>query len=372
MRTGRTVAVAALAVLTTIGGVTSVAQAAGVGEAITGDVNADGIDDLIFLGMVSPDQCSVIVQYGQPDSSFRPPVAYTYLRPGGAEVVCPDVGVAVTLNGGRREDLVIGWSNGPPPSISYNLLVLDGDFRPSFGLTEAITRPKYMGTADFNGDGRMDVYSVTDEGQGYETYYSLGDGTLTVGPERFCSGPLEYTLRDFNRDGRMAALISYTEACDDDSNGVVKVSSNGELYHLQRDPTGTRTWESKVVYASDDNLIDVRTRARDTGEVEYFIQIPGGDVADFVRAPRANADKVTIHRNKVTTISVLANDYVTTGARIVIVEPPRYGTVALTGGNRMVVYRPSGSHVGKDRFVYRIVEEGQRTSTTSVSVFFAD
>jgi hypothetical protein len=361
-----------IAVVAATGGVGPVgpARASGPGEAIWGDVDGDGFRDRVYLGSVQPDRCSVIVEYGRPFGVLLPPAAYTYLRPGGTgvDINCPDIGVAVDLTTGPLDALVIGWSGGPPASIDHNLQVLGRNFMPSFGLTTTVRRPRFMGTEDFNGDGRPDVYSVGPD-DGLESYYSLGDGTLTPGPERWCASSVDYVLKDFNRDGAMAALIAFTGGCADGSSGVVKVSSDGAVQTLQHDPANTRTWQAKIAYADGDSLADIRTRALDTGEVEYFIQVPGGSVATFVKSPTAVQDKVTISGDRATNLVVLDNDYATETAGVSIVEQPKYGSVQVTS-SRTVVYRPNATHRPGDRFVYRITE-GTKTSNAAVNIRFS-
>lgn len=315
--------VVVLAMAAGLGGIAPAARAQTPGDPVFGDVDGDGFRDRIFLGTIQPGQCSVVVQYGRPDNVLLPPVAYAYLRPGGTLVSCPDIGVAVDLTQNGFDDLVIGWSGGPPPSITQNLLVLsETNFQPSFGITTFVSRPRYMGQADFNGDGRPDVYALSSRDRGMETYYSLGDGTLTVGPMRWCAEHVDVQFKDFDRDLAAAALVTYTGACADDSNGVVKVSHTGGTQLLQHDPAGVRQWRARVAYLNGDGLADVRTLEPATGEVEYFIQAPGSRPAYFVQSPKATYDRVTVRRGRVTTIPVLDNDLASTGARITILTPP--------------------------------------------------
>ncbi|MEV4760382.1 Ig-like domain-containing protein [Micromonospora sp. NPDC049559] len=352
-------------------GGTAPARAQTPGDPVFGDVDGDGFRDRIYLGTVEPGQCAVIVEYGRPGGMLMPPVAYTYLRPGGTDVRCPDIGVAVNLDlDNDVDELMVAWSGGPPPTIARNLLVLGPDFMPAFGISTFVSRPRYLGSADFNADGRADVYALSSADRGLETYYSLGDGTLTVGPLRWCAGTVEPAFKDFDRDGATAAVVAYTEGCSDDANGVVKVSSNGDVQQLQYDPAGVRQWQAKVAYVNGDSLADIRTLALDTGEIEYFVQVPGTIPARFVESPTAVHDRVTISGDRAATIPVLANDYVTTSARLTIVEPPRYGTAQVTSA-RTVVYRPDADRRATDRFVYRVTE-GLRTSNAAVNIRFAE
>jgi hypothetical protein len=336
--------------------------AGGRGEQILGDVNGDGFVDRVTLGLVQPDFCSVIVEYGTESGDYRLPVASVYLRPGGTGIGtrCPELGVAVDLDTDRAEELVVAWYPGPPPTVSYNLMVLNQNFQPAFGLVSAIFAPYYLGEADFNGDGRQDVYSVTDQGQGIETYLNLGNGTLTHGPEKWCARPIEYELHDFDADGATDMVNSYAERCLSTTlaSGVATVLDDGTAQELQRDPVGLETWTVDVVHANGDTIPDIRTVSRLTGEVEYFIAVGGGR---FVQSPKANTDRVQLTGTKAVTITVLANDQATSQAQVSITSPPRYGTARVISGGR-IIYTPRGSHGATDRFTYQITEGTRRSS----------
>ncbi|MDG4789586.1 FG-GAP-like repeat-containing protein [Micromonospora sp. WMMD1102] len=336
--------------------------AAGRGEQIFGDVNGDGFTDRATLGLVQPDLCSVIVEYGTASRDYRLPVAFVYLRPGGSGIGtrCPELGVAVDLTGDRREELVVAWFPGPPPTVPYHLMALDGEFQPFYGLVSAIFAPYYVGTADFDGDGREDVYSVTDQGQGIETYLNRGDGTLVHGPEQWCARPLGYDLRDFDLDGATDLVNSYIERCRSTTvvSGVAVVLDDGRAQDLQHDPVGLETWDARVVNANGDNIPDIRTVSRSTGVTEYFIGTPGGQ---FVLSPKANTDSVQLTGTKAVTIDVRANDQASTQATVTITAAPRYGTVQVISGGR-IVYRPRANHGVTDRFTYQLTEGARRSS----------
>lgn len=364
----RRIAVAVvLTVLAAAGGVGVVppgpAWAAGRGDQIYGDVDGDGATDRITLGLVQPDFCSVIVEYGNGSGGYRPPVASVYLRPGGTGIGtrCPEIGVAVDLGNDHRDELVVAWYPGPPPSLPYNLLVLDNAFQPAFGLVQAIFAPYFLGTADFNGDGRQDVYSVTDQGQGIETYLSLGDGTLAHGSIAWCAGPFTYQLRDLDLDGGTDVVTAFTERCQPSfATGVSVLRGNGAPQELQGDPAGLETWTARVLNANGDRYPDIRTVSGTTSRVDHFIGTPDGT---FVLAPRARTDTVYLTGTRRVAIAVLANDYATTDARVTVVRAPRYGTTQVTT-DRQIVYAPGAAHGATDTFTYEITEGGRRSRAT--------
>ncbi|GAB3814881.1 Ig-like domain-containing protein [Micromonospora zhanjiangensis] len=344
------------------------AQAGGRGQPIFGNFNGDQFLDEAFLGEVPPTFCSVVVRYGTGPGTFGPPVAYIYLNPGnmgGPLVPCPDIGTAVELDPGHPHDeLVVAWFAGPPGTIPYNLLVLRG-FQPTFGLNARVALPNFMDDADFNGDGRTDIYLVTDQGAGFETMLSFGDGTLSPGPESWCAGPLTYQLRDFNHNRAQDVLISYIQGCADFSNGVVVVLDDGAVRQLQLDPSGEITWSARVVFANSDKFPDVRTVNLVTGRVDYFINTGNGT---FVKAPKAVDDFAVITDSRRTAIDVLANDYVTDQATITITTPPTQGTAHVTS-SQAVIYTPNPHHANNDRFVYQVNDHG-KTSKATVRIRF--
>jgi hypothetical protein len=347
----------------------SVAIAGGRGDPIHGDVDGDGLPDRIYLGIIQPDLCSVIVEYGLPGGGYRNPRAYAYLRPGGSGLGtrCPDLGVALDLDRDGVDDLVLGWFPGPPATPPGNLVILGQNFMPARSLPTALFQPSMIGIDDFNGDGRPDVYAVTDQGEGFETYLNAGDGTLTPGPQRWCAVPHEYLLRDLTRDGATEVVLSYILRCDDFSSGVVVLRTDGSVFELHHDPFGADHWAVAVVYADADSIPDLRTTSRVDGTVTTFIGLGDGT---FGRAPRANGDSVTRTGDRRIVIDVLANDLASRDAVVEIVEPPAHGRARVTA-DRRVAYTPDPGSRATDRFTYRLTERG-RHSVTSVYLRYQD
>jgi hypothetical protein len=337
-------------------------RAGGPGEPIIADVDGNGIPDRNTLGLIpGTSTCRVLVELGLADGGFGPARSYSYLVLAAGDVNCPDLGVGLNLDADPADELVVAWFAGPPPDISSTLMALD-NFRVSAGF-DAIFQPSFVGTADFDGDGRQDVYEWTDQGEGFATYLNTGTGALVPGPVHYCAGPLSYQLADFNRNGAMDVVIAYLEGCGAYFTGVVVVLDSGDQVDLQGDVEGLRTWGVEVVDANGDGIPDVATRDQETGAPATFLGVGDGT---FIRAPVAIRDYPTARGTKTIGIRVLDNDWATSRVKVTIWTPPRYGTVKVTTRG-VINYTPHRKHGRRDSFVYRLTDEG-RTSNAAVSI----
>jgi hypothetical protein len=273
--------------------------------------------------------------------------------------------VVVDLGGNGTVELVLAWFGGRPVGYAYDLLVLR-NFNPVAGFI-AIYQPSFIGLADFNGDGRQDVYEWTDQGEGFATYLNTAAGTLVPGPVKWCAGSVQYVLADFNRNGAMDVVIAYFEGCGAYFSGVVVVLDSGAVVHLKADVDGDQTWRTGALDANGDGIPDVVTANVDTGEITHFIN---NGHAVFTPAPIANDDvPAPISGTRKTNIPVLINDVATTAAKLTIVTPPQYGTATVTS-SRTVVYAPNSSHGPRDRFVYRLTADG-KSDVAAVALRFS-
>ncbi|MBF9133465.1 hypothetical protein I0C86_31570 [Plantactinospora sp. S1510] len=364
---GRRIAAVAMAVtIAAVGWVVtgaSPAAAGGPGESIVADVNGDARPDRVVLDIVvaATASCRVVVSLGLVGGGFGAPQPYTYLTLPASEPNCPDMGVGLNLDADVAAELAVTWFAGPPTTISNTLLVLD-NFRTTRGFN-TVYQPSYIGTADFDGDRRQDIYEWTDQGEGFVSYLATASGTLVPGPVRHCSGPLTHRLADFDQNGAMDVVIAYIEGCGDYFSGVVVVRDNGAMVHLHADVAGLASWTVEVGDANHDGRTDITTYNQMNGAIATFISLGNGN---FIRSPTAIRDYPTVSGVKATGIQVLANDYATDRARVTIWTPPQHGTVKVTT-NGTVIYTPNPVHGTTDSFVYRLTEDG-RTSNAAVSL----
>ncbi|MEO3923735.1 Ig-like domain-containing protein [Micromonosporaceae bacterium B7E4] len=352
---------------TTVAMPPTVAVAAQPGAELAGDYNADGLPDRATLGVVAPDLCSTIVEYGTAAGVYQPPIAYTYLRPNGGTPNCPDIGVATNLDDDPADELWIAWSQGAPPALDFNRIVLQAPgFTPAARHTSPITRPSYIGSATFGDDGRFSPYDV---GPGGVQSFVVSGSTVRPGVVGFCTVdvPVVQTT-DFNRNGVASSIVTYTDGCQDGGSGVIRIGDRGESQQLQLDPVGRTTWTARVVDADGDRWLDVRTAESGTDEVDYFVNRGTEAPGTLVPSPDANTDRIDLTDTRPLAIDVLGNDHASRYTDITVTTPPRYGTTQIQS-DRRIVYRPRADHGRTDRFSYQLSEEGKR-STATVTIRF--
>ncbi|RKR90580.1 hypothetical protein BDK92_4958 [Micromonospora pisi] len=354
---GRRIAIVAVAATVTALCGAAPALAAGAGQTLYGDLNGDRRTDLARLTSAPPDRCAVLVQLGKAGGGYQSPKLYAYPNPAGAGAVlqCPDIGTLVDLGRNGSMEIVVGWFAGRPIGVEHDLLILR-DFRPSGGI-DGLYQPSHIDVADFNGDGRKDVYEWTDQGEGITTLLNTPDGGLAPGELRFCATPVQAPLlADFTGDRATEVVMSYYERCGAPQSGVAVLFPDGDADYLVEDPTGELVWSSAIVDADLDGRPDVRTVNEVTGEVSHYLVRPP---ARFLVAPTPAPDVAVVTAPVPMPIPVLANDAVTVAARVEIDTPPRYGRVEITPQKTLVYIPPATPPATQDTFSYRVIDDGK-------------
>ncbi len=144
------------------------------------DFNADGKPDLaITLSDYSNYQGGLAILLGRGDGTFQPPVSY------------PSSNVAVLtgdLNGDGIPDLIVTGSS-VQPGTGYLLGVGDGTFLPEVNVSLYLTP---ITVADFNGDGKLDIAGGTLR-SGTATFLNVSQTQpllSIVNAATFAAGPL--------------------------------------------------------------------------------------------------------------------------------------------------------------------------------------
>jgi hypothetical protein len=170
-------------------------------EVAAGDFNKDGKLDLVTV-----DFGDVSVLLGKGDGTFQPAIK--------TPVPGAFYGIAVAdLNGDGNPDVVVGDSTGAPPrNVNVLLGKGDGTFAPPVKYSTGGSGEGQIVTADFNGDGKLDIAIVNDSDNTISLLLGNGDGTFQAGkvvtPALASDGALGYLVAaDFNGDGKMDLAI---------------------------------------------------------------------------------------------------------------------------------------------------------------------
>jgi hypothetical protein len=181
----------------------------------TGDVNGDGIPDLICSGYVGP-----LTLLGNGDGTFRTGPASNIGNP----AVSP---VALDLNGDGKLDVIVVTGIGVAGPSGLGVLFGNGDgtFQMNgFYQTGTDRSPTFIVVGDFNGDGIMDMATET----GAHVWVFLGEGggafrpgvPIALSESGGSDQPL--AVSDVNGDGKLDIVASTYDT------GVAVLLGNGD------------------------------------------------------------------------------------------------------------------------------------------------
>lgn len=193
------------------------------------DFNGDGVPDLaVAEGNLDYNTGGVLVLLGAGKGKFRTPV-FTDSQ-GAFEIVTAD------FNGDGRLDVAIANGYGAAVALGRG----DGKFSaPVQVLNTLATRARGLVAGDFNNDGYQDLVVV---GNGFVqsnpiyVFLGKGDGTFQP-PKQFWSSssiPMAVASADFNHDGKLDLVVTVNP------NGIAVMLGNGD-----------GTFQSPVTYPTD-------------------------------------------------------------------------------------------------------------------------
>jgi hypothetical protein len=186
--------------------------------AIIADFNGDGIPDLA-LSEANPGYNiygTLTVLLGKGSGMFEPPVGTS--SPGAFAMASAD------FNGDGRLDLVISDGSGAAVMLGNG----DGTFGTPLQILNTIGSPaRAVLTGDFNNDGKPDVIVVANgflQSNPIYVFLGNGDGTFQA-PRQFWSStsiPTGIAAADFNHDGKLDLVLTLNPT------GIAVILGNGD------------------------------------------------------------------------------------------------------------------------------------------------
>lgn len=233
-------------------------------DPIIGNVTGNYQADRTTLGSDSTG-CTATVERGLGHGHYAAPVVHHYTIAGlSSPALCPDMGTTVERRWTAVDDLVVTWFNQPPGVSSVYVLrnfhVLSGSDGEQF--------PSFVGSQDFNGDGRGDVWTTSDQDEQFSTLLRSGSGFVT-GPASFYTVQANPSLAFGRLDNRAGTDIAagYISPRRDQaglpagsagSGALVVFGQSGNKVLLEQDPTGQTVYTVKILDANCDGRNDVK------------------------------------------------------------------------------------------------------------------
>jgi len=188
---------------------------------IPADFNSDGIMDIAILGPTSGTQ-GVSILLGRADGTFAPAVNYPVAASG---ITVGD------FNGDGKLD-IIAISKTDYPIADFLAGNGDGTFQSAASLDLGISNAEYsfVASADFNGDGKLDIVLLTPNyGTGATLAIEIGNGNGSFqAPVTYSVPTAPYVaIGDFNGDGKPDIAVSGPYDMSSPAGVIVVLINNG-------------------------------------------------------------------------------------------------------------------------------------------------
>ncbi len=170
----------------------------------TGDFNGDGIVDLALTSQFNSDYSggTVSIFLGNGDGTFQPEIAYT----------TPGFAVSTVAGDFNRDGILdVAVLQFYPMQISVAFGNGDGTFGPSVNYPVGYDdfSAYSIATADFNGDGALDLVEINQQDESAEVFLNSGSGVFSLSVNLQTDlGPQWVTTADLNGDGKKDVVTS--------------------------------------------------------------------------------------------------------------------------------------------------------------------
>jgi hypothetical protein len=170
------------------------------------DINRDGELDLAcFTGSNYSYSATVVILLGNGDGTFMDTTSAALA----STSYYAGPGVTADFNGDGKLDLAVAESGYPNGQVSVELGKGNGIFGQPIVSALATSGTNLMLTGDFNGDGKSDLVALDGSGTGFEVLMGGGDGTFATPMDT----QLNYSINslavgDFNKDGKSDVVFT--------------------------------------------------------------------------------------------------------------------------------------------------------------------
>ncbi len=245
---------------------------------VIADFNGDGILDLAFANPCGdtypcPNNGSVAVLLGNGDGSFQAPLT----TPAGAVTYGL---VTADFDGDGKPDLAVinacgtnGWNCG---SLNGNVTIFLGKGNGTFTVGNSYTLgifPDQGITADFNGDGKLDLAVVNANADTVSILLGNGDGTFAAPVSYPClANPAGIVAGDFNRDGKLDLAITNSPfSTGENALNILLGNGDGTFQAPLGSEPGENFMSPAVADFNGDGILDLAVPGVEDNEVKIFL-----------------------------------------------------------------------------------------------------
>ncbi|SEG75872.1 FG-GAP-like repeat-containing protein [Paenibacillus sp. UNC499MF] len=241
----------------------------------TGDVNGDGLDDLVSLNFQNN---QVAVLLGKGDGTFGASAAFAVGRN-------PRAVAIADLDGDHRADLAV--ANSQDNTVSILKGSGDGTFLPWGNVTGVGAEPLEIAVSDLNGDGYPDLAVVNNSSGSVSILFNVGgSGNFVLGASiPVLAYPRSLAAWDMDGDGKTDLAVANSGS---NTVSILKNDGTGTQFSRVDYAAGSSPNKMKAADLNGDGLKDMVFAANGDNGVTVLLGTAGGGFGQAVLYPAGN------------------------------------------------------------------------------------